>query len=61
MNQRQLDQAMVYLAEDIVYEDLTFPQPFEGKEAMREFLFEICSGFPEDLQFVIDKRVADGV
>ena len=61
VNERQLEQAMVYLAEDIVYEDLTFPQAFEGKEAMRDFLYEICEGFPRDLQFVIDKRVTDGV
>lgn len=55
INRRDLDAAMEYVDEACVYEDLNFPQPFQGKAAVRRLFEESCQNVPADLQFVIDE------
>ena len=61
VNDRDLQTALTFVSPDIVYEDLTFPKPFVGKQAVEDFLKEICDGFPTELKFVIEKEVSDQV
>jgi hypothetical protein len=49
-------EALRYFSEDIVYEDMNFPQPFVGKPAVAAFLEEF--DIP-GLTFVPD-RISDG-
>lgn len=54
INRRDIDAAMDYIDDECVYEDLNFPQPFRGKDAVRQLFEESCGGVPQALQFVID-------
>ena len=36
-------------------QDLNFPEPYEGGEAVRKLFTESCSGIPDDLLFCIDE------
>ncbi|KAF8404286.1 hypothetical protein HHK36_009168 [Tetracentron sinense] len=42
------------IAENCVYEDLVFPQPFVGRKAILEFFKKFTDSISTDLQFVID-------
>jgi len=55
INRRDIEAAIEYVDEACVYEDLNFPQPFQGKDAVRELFSESCQSVPDDLQFVIDE------
>ena len=54
VNRRDINSAMELIDDNCIYEDLNFPQPFKGKEAVRQLLEESCQGIPDELQFVID-------
>ena len=54
INRRDIPAAMELIDDDCIYEDLNFPQPFLGKNAVRKLFEESCQGVPDDLQFVID-------
>ncbi len=54
INRRDIPAAMELIDDDCIYEDLNFPQPFLGKDAVRKLFEESCQGVPDDLQFVID-------
>ncbi len=54
INRRDINAAMEWIDDRCIYEDLNFPQPFRGKEAVRQLLEESCKGIPDELQFVID-------
>mmetsp|Transcript_68932 Transcript_68932/g.121864 ORF Transcript_68932/g.121864 Transcript_68932/m.121864 type:complete len:420 (+) Transcript_68932:30-1289(+) len=53
VNARDLEKAMTYVADDVVYEDFTFQEAFEGKDKVRE-LFAEAMELPKGLDFVID-------
>ena len=54
MNDKQLESALSLVADDCRYEDLNFPAPFVGREAVRELLAESIAALPSDFSFVID-------
>ena len=54
INDRDLATEIAYIDEDCSYQDLNFPQPFQGKDTVLRFLEESCRGIPDDLLFVID-------
>lgn len=54
INGRDLSSVEALIADDCVYEDLIFPQPFVGRKAILEFFGKFCDSISEDLQFVID-------
>lgn len=47
------------IAEDCVYEDLVYQDPFVGKESIHEYLEKVAAWIPADLKFVIED-VSDG-
>lgn len=49
-------EALRYFSEDVVYEDMNFPEPFVGKSAVAAFLEEFDA---PGLTFVAD-RISDG-
>lgn len=54
INSRNLSSVVELIAEDCVYEDLVFPQPFVGRKAILEFFEKFIYTISQDLQFVID-------
>ena len=54
INARDVAGALECVAEDVVYEDFNFPEPFVGKAAVGALFEESCSGIPDDLAFVVD-------
>ncbi|MDJ0737504.1 MAG: nuclear transport factor 2 family protein [Nostocaceae cyanobacterium] len=54
INRRDITAAMEFIDDNCVYQDLNFPQPFQGKQAVQQLLEESCQGIPDDLLFVID-------
>jgi hypothetical protein len=59
INRRDLDAAIACVDEDCRYEDLNFPKPFIGREAVRGLFAEFCEGMPGDLMFAIDDLAGD--
>lgn len=54
INSRDLDSVEQLIAENCVYEDLVFPQPFVGRKAILNFFKKFTESVGSDLQFVID-------
>ncbi|WP_088243323.1 nuclear transport factor 2 family protein [Calothrix rhizosoleniae] len=54
INRRDITAAMEFIDDNCVYQDLNFPQLFQGKQAVQQLLEESCKGIPDDLLFVID-------
>ncbi len=66
IDRRDVEGAMEFIDDDCLYEDLNFPTPFKGKEAVRKLFTKSCENIPKDLLFVIDDltttdRLAVGV
>ena len=59
INDKEVDRAMEYFAEDCLYEDLNFPAPYRGFEEVKRLMRESCDSIPGDLVFVIDD-ISDG-
>ena len=55
INRRDLDTAIAQIDPNCQYQDLNFPQPFVGREAVRHLFEESCQGIPDDLLFIIDE------
>ncbi|EPS59464.1 hypothetical protein M569_15342, partial [Genlisea aurea] len=53
-NDRDLDSLADVIAADCTYEDLVFPQPFIGREAILNFMKKFSGSTSRELQFVID-------
>ena len=47
INARDVDTAMRYVDDDCLYEDLNFPEPWRGADAVRELFDESVKGIPE--------------
>ncbi|XP_060175615.1 uncharacterized protein LOC132606229 isoform X2 [Lycium barbarum] len=54
INSRDLDSVEELIAENCVYEDLVFPQPFVGRKAILDFFKKFTDSVGSDLQFVVD-------
>ncbi|KAK9065089.1 hypothetical protein SSX86_016472 [Deinandra increscens subsp. villosa] len=54
INSRNLSAVVDLIAEDCIYEDLVFPQPFVGRKAILEFFEKFMYTISQDLQFSID-------
>ncbi|WOL01584.1 hypothetical protein Cni_G10301 [Canna indica] len=54
INRRDFPAVEPLIAEDCVYEDLVFPQPFVGRKAILEFFKKFTEKTSAELQFVID-------
>lgn len=55
INHRDIPAAMKWIDDDCIYQDLNFPHPFQGKEAVQQLFEESCQNVPNDLKFVIDE------
>mmetsp|Transcript_46198 Transcript_46198/g.92340 ORF Transcript_46198/g.92340 Transcript_46198/m.92340 type:complete len:227 (-) Transcript_46198:473-1153(-) len=51
--------SMEFFADDVVYEDMVYAEPFVGKAAVRDMLIKTKELAPPDFVFVLD-RVGDG-
>jgi hypothetical protein len=49
-----------FFSDDVIYEDMIYPEPFVGKEQVTAFLINTKEKAPEDFVFVLDK-CSDGV
>ncbi|WVZ18080.1 hypothetical protein V8G54_005402 [Vigna mungo] len=54
INAHDVDSVQYLIAENCVYEDLVFPQPFVGRKEILEFFKKFTNSTSKDLQFVID-------
>ncbi|RWR90309.1 Polyketide cyclase SnoaL-like domain-containing protein [Cinnamomum micranthum f. kanehirae] len=54
INGHDLDSVANLIAENCVYEDLVFSQPFVGRKAILDFFKKFTDSISTDLQFVID-------
>ncbi len=54
IDRRDVAAAIEFVDEECVYQDLNFPEPFKGKEAVRKLFEKSCESIPDDLLFVID-------
>ncbi|XP_042518188.1 uncharacterized protein LOC122091973 isoform X2 [Macadamia integrifolia] len=54
INAHDLGSVEDLIAENCIYEDLIFPQPFVGRKAILEFFNKFINSISTDLQFVID-------
>ncbi|XP_020230016.1 uncharacterized protein LOC109810850 isoform X2 [Cajanus cajan] len=54
INAHDVDSVEYLIAENCVYEDLVFPQPFVGRKEILEFFKKFTNATSTDLQFVID-------
>ncbi len=59
VNARDLDSAASFLADDVLYEDMIYAQPFSGKAAVRAHLARVFAAVPRDFQFVVDDVTAE--
>ncbi len=55
INNRDIEQAMQWVDDDCLYEDMNFSQPFQGKNEVKRLFQESCDNVPEDLKFIIDE------
>mmetsp|Transcript_6751 Transcript_6751/g.9860 ORF Transcript_6751/g.9860 Transcript_6751/m.9860 type:complete len:517 (-) Transcript_6751:145-1695(-) len=53
-NRRDMDEAIELFAEDCVYEDTQYADPFTGKDALRRHLFKVADALPPSFEFVVD-------
>ena len=53
-NQRDMDAAVQVFADDCQYEDTVFPEPFDGKQALKKHLLLCEESLPSTFSFVID-------
>ncbi len=55
INNRDIEQAMQWVDDDCIYEDMNFSKPFQGKDAVKNLFQESCDNVPDDLKFVVDE------
>ncbi|KAH7276646.1 hypothetical protein KP509_39G016200 [Ceratopteris richardii] len=54
VNRRDFQSARELFAEDCIYDDLVFPKPFMGREAIVDFFSKFMTAIGPDLQFVVE-------
>ncbi|HET9591112.1 MAG TPA: ester cyclase [Anaerolineales bacterium] len=57
-NAHDVDRSLAVLSDDIIWHDVGSPQPFQGKEAVRQYIQGWFSAFP-DFKITVKNRVAD--
>jgi hypothetical protein len=60
INRRDVEAALAFVDDDILYEDFNFPKPFRGKAAVRKLFEESCDGIPDDMLFIVDECTDGG-
>ena len=60
INRRDVEAALAFVDDDILYEDFNFPRPFRGKAAVRKLFEESCEGIPDDMLFIVDECTDGG-
>ncbi|MEL4898284.1 nuclear transport factor 2 family protein [Crocosphaera sp. Alani8] len=55
INNRDIEQAIKWVDDNCIYEDVNFPKPFRGKKAVKNLFQESCDNVPDDLKFVVDE------
>lgn len=60
INRRDVEAALAFVDDDILYEDFNFPVPFKGKERVRKLFEESCDGIPDDMLFIVDECTDGG-
>ncbi|ACB49469.1 hypothetical protein cce_0117 [Crocosphaera subtropica ATCC 51142] len=55
INNREIDQAMQWVDDDCIYEDVNFSKTFQGKKAVKSLFQESCDNVPDDFRFVVDE------
>ena len=53
-NKKDIDEVLSLFSEDIVYEDLIYQNPFEGKASVTQYFKKVGNVVPKDIQFVVD-------
>ena len=53
-NNKRIDQVLRLIAEDCVYEDLIYQEPFRGREAIAGYFEKIERLVPKDIKFVVE-------
>jgi len=49
-----MNSAVECFTEDCTYDDTQYPEPFQGKPALRKHLLKVAANLPQSFQFVID-------
>ena len=60
INRRDVEAALAFVDDDILYEDFNFPVPFKGKERVRKLFEESRDGIPDDMLFIVDECTDGG-
>ena len=55
-NAHDVERALAVFPDDVIWQDVTNPQPFQGKNAIREYLQGWFTAFP-DLKITVKNRV----
>lgn len=58
-NQRDMAAAVELFSDDTRYEDTAFPEPFVGKDILKEHLNKCANAFPSNFQIVVDAVAVD--
>ena len=59
-NRRDMDAAIDVFADDCQYEDTVFPEPFDGKAALKKHLYLCADSMPSTFSFVVDDIADSG-
>jgi hypothetical protein len=58
-NDRDMERAVNCCAPDIEYDDTQYPEPFQGRDSLRNHLFKVANALPSTIQFVVDDMSQD--
>lgn len=58
-NNKDIDGVLQLIAEDVVYEDLIYQEPFRGRDAVKAYFDKIERLVPKDIKFVVED-ITDG-
>ena len=47
LNRQDVEGVLAFYTDDVVFEDVSLPEPLQGKAAMREFMAGIYAAFPD--------------
>lgn len=55
INNRNIQEAMQWVDDDCIYEDVNFSKTFQGKNSVKHLFQESCDNVPDDFKFVVDE------
>ena len=53
-NERDIEAVMAFMDERVEYQNCNFPEPFRGKNEVRQLFGRSCEALPADMTFVLD-------